>query len=330
MPHTTASDGPLLDVRSVAKAYGGNAALRGVDLAVAAGEITALLGRNGAGKSTLVSIVAGLREPDAGTVTVAGRPVRGARARGRNARRDAEGGGPSAVGYAGQDTAVYPNVTVRDNLRLFGRLSGLRGAPLRDAVAGTAERLELAGLLDRKPRDLSGGERRRAHIAAAVVHRPALLLLDEPTLGADVVTRARLLEVVRKLAAEGTAVLYTTHYLQEVADLDARVVVLDDGRVLAEGGVAELSARHGLTAVEVAFEGAAADGPPDLGIPGTTAVEGTGVLRIPCADTAAAIADVATRAGALGARITGVEVIEPSLESVFLTLTGRRYDEEAG
>lgn len=209
-----------MDVADLGVRYGATAALDGFDLQVRPGEIVGLVGHNGAGKSTFARVVAGLLSPDAGTVTVAGTtPLR---ARG-------------TVGLAPQELALYPSATARENLLLF---AGLYGVPRRDAmprIASLAEELALDDVLDRRVKDLSGGQQRRVQTATALVHRPRLLLLDEPTVGADPITRDAVLAAVRARAADGAAVVYTTHYLPELETLEATLAVADQGTVIARG-----------------------------------------------------------------------------------------------
>ena len=303
----------MLSVEGLHKSYGRVVALRGVDLEVSPGEIVSLLGPNGAGKSTLVSIVAGLRRPDAGTVFVGGVD---ALARPKAAR--------SLIGLAPQDLGIYPIVTVRQNLTLFGELAGLRGGELRTRVQEVAEALLLDDLLDRLAGELSGGQKRRLHTAAALVHRPRLLLLDEATAGADVETRAQLVALVRELAGEGSAVLYSTHYLQEVETLGASVVLIDKGSVLARGAVAELVARHGGSVVELRFDGEAPVITRDR--PGRQPERDGNLLRIPTAEPGPEIAAAMTAIGAHAARLQSVEVVRANLETAYLAITGRRYE----
>jgi ABC-2 type transport system ATP-binding protein len=221
----------MLDARQVRKRFGDVVALDGFDLQIAAGEIVGLVGHNGAGKTTFVEIVAGLTRPDSGTVLVDGvdctsRPVQ-VRER---------------IGLAPQEISLYPSLTVRENLRLFAGLAGLRGRRLRAAIADTGEALGLTEMLDRQVGYLSGGQRRRTQAATALVHRPRLLLLDEPTAGADPGTRQALLQLVRRCADDGTAVCYTTHYLPELADLEATIAVAARGRIIARGTQEQLLA----------------------------------------------------------------------------------------
>ena len=219
----------MLEVSDVVKRYGERIALAGVSLSVGAGEILGLLGPNGAGKSTLVSIVAGLRPPDRGQVCVHGIDVVAA---------------PSLaqvhVGFAPQEIGVYEVLTVRENLTFFAELVGLRRKARARRVDDVAGRLGLSELLDRTAFELSGGERRRLHTAIAFLHRPALLLLDEPTVGADVETRASLLDLVRDAADDGAAVVYSSHHMAEVEALDASVAILVQGRLVASGRLEDL------------------------------------------------------------------------------------------
>jgi ABC-type multidrug transport system ATPase subunit len=223
----------MLAVGGLRKSYGDVVALDGVDLDAGPGQIVGLLGANGAGKTTLVSIVAGLRRADGGTVRVGEIDALTDPYRARE-----------LLGIAPQETGVYPTMTARENLAYFGRLAGLRGTLLDQRVDEAAEALDLHALLDREAQTLSGGEQRRVHTAMAIVKRPPLVLLDEPTVGADVSTRAQLLLSVRTLAAEGTAVVYSTHYLPEIEILDADVTILDHGRVVGRGKASALMEEH--------------------------------------------------------------------------------------
>jgi ABC-2 type transport system ATP-binding protein len=286
----------MLEVRGLRKSYGATVALAGVDLDVAPGEIVGLLGPNGAGKTTLVSIVAGLRRPDAGAVRIGGVD---AVAHPHQVR--------SLLGIAPQETGVYPSLTVRENLRFFGELTGLRRRALTAAIDATAEALQLTSLLDRRAQHLSGGERRRLHTGIAVVHRPPLVMLDEPTTGADVQTRSQLLELVADLAATGSAVVYSTHYLHEVEQLDASVVVVDHGRAIARGTVAELIAKYATSVVTMTFD----DGE---------------VRRIDTTTPDQTVATVMDRLGDEANRLRGLDIEHADLESVFVELTGRPYE----
>jgi ABC-2 type transport system ATP-binding protein len=303
----------VLLVDGVHKSYREKPALAGVDLQIAAGEVCALLGPNGAGKTTLASIIAGLKRPDRGRVLLCGIDVErqpyAARAR---------------LGYAPQELGIYPLATVRDNLRLFGSLAGVGGTALTARTKEVAEALGLAHLLEKPAGLMSGGEQRRLHTAMALMHRPRLLLLDEPTVGADVGTREQILRFVRDLAGEGSAVCYTTHYLAEVEMLGATVAFIDRGLIIARGRVPEMVARYGDPALELRFAGPA----PEINLPGRSITVDGDRVRIhtptPAEEVGAAIA--ASR----GHVVESVELIRPSLDAVFLALTGSRYREENG
>ena len=222
----------VLEASGVRKSFGSVQALDGFDLSVAPGEIVGLVGHNGAGKTTFARVLMGLIGLDAGRVTVGGVDVA---ANPRTARR--------LLGVAPQELALYPTATARENLLCF---AGLHGISRRDAQKRSqelAEAMVLADVLDREVRNLSGGMQRRLQAATAMVHDPSLLLLDEPTVGADPVTREALLSVVRRAAEEGAAVVYTTHYLPELYVLNATLAVADHGRVIARGQRAQLLSR---------------------------------------------------------------------------------------
>ncbi len=303
---------PVLNVKGLSKAYGLRQALNAVDLEVAAGEIAALLGRNGAGKTTLVSIVAGLRSADAGRVVIDGIDVL---ADPRRARAD--------LGLAPQETGVYPTLSCRDNLRLFMGLAGMGKREARAAIDELAELLGITELLDRRAKELSGGEQRRLHTAIALVGHPSVVLLDEPTVGADVQTRSQLLGVVRDLARNGAAVVYSTHYFPEVAELEASVVILDRGRVLARGSIDEVMAEHSVGTVELAFTGPAPD-LARLSLGSAVTTNGT-LVRIKTNDTSALTATILANLDTCGGTLCGLTVSQPSLESAFLQITDDPY-----
>lgn len=310
-------EGDVLQVRGVTKTYRGADgidvnALRGADLDVLPGQVVSLLGRNGAGKTTLLSIVAGLLRPDGGAVTIDG----------LDALADPEQTA-RLIGIAPQETGIYPILTVRQNLEFFGELNGLDRATRTSRATEVADQLGLTKLLDRRGGQLSGGEGRRLHTACALVHRPRLLMLDEPTVGADVATRLQLIEAVRGLAADGAAVVYTTHYLPEVEALDADVVIIDDGAVLAQGSQTQLIDHHHLRGVRFRFDGPLPAGRLDDMEPiavGSDTHRVVGDIGMP---------ELLHRLGADAERLISVETLRPDLETVFLAVTGHRLDDEA-
>ena len=198
---------PALDVREIRKSYGTHEVLRGVDLRVEPGQILGLLGRNGAGKSTLITILCGLRRADSGTTSICG-------------HRPASADAARLIGYAPQELGIYPDLSVAQNLAAFGELHGLGR---REAASRADEVMELLGLSEKRGQrasHLSGGQQRRLHAGMAIMHRPRLVFMDEPTVGADVEARSQILRAVRQLADEGAAVVYTSHYLAEFEELD--------------------------------------------------------------------------------------------------------------
>jgi ABC-2 type transport system ATP-binding protein len=296
----------MLQIIGLRKAYGAHQVLCDVDLTATAGQVVGLLGANGAGKTTLISIVAGLRRADAGHVRLCGIDAL------RHPRRAAE-----HLGLAPQELGLYPTLTVADNLLLFGRLAGLRGPAARRNILTIAERLGLEAQLGQRAGELSGGQKRRLHTGLAVLHRPQVLFLDEPTVGADVPSRAGILDLVRELAAEGAAVVYTTHYLTELEQLGADIAVLHEGRIAVRGPLAEVVNAWASASVALRFTG-----PPPM-LTGWR-IEGFSLVpREPVTDpgtaAASALADLGDRASGLA----GVEVTPASLESAYLAITGR-------
>jgi linearmycin/streptolysin S transport system ATP-binding protein len=231
----------LVQVERVSKRYATAIALDELTLDVFEGETLGLLGPNGAGKTTLMHLLAGLLRPDTGSVRIAGlgdpqsRRVR------------------AAIGLAPQELAVYPQLSAEENLRFFGRLYGLRGVELQ---AGVEKALRLADLTARageRTGTFSGGMKRRLNLACALVHRPTLLLLDEPTAGVDPHSRNRLFEVIERLKSEGLTLVYSTHLMEEPERLCDRVAIIDHGHLLAVGTAPQLVARYGAADLHALF-----------------------------------------------------------------------------
>lgn len=226
MSDTTA----FVAARGLGKRFGAREALRELDFDVARGEVFGLLGPNGCGKSTALALVAGLLAPDAGWVRIDGRPPQ------------PQCAGPAAIGLAPQDGALYRDLTARENLEFFGRLHGLGGAALQRRVDALVERFGLGPHVRQRVGTLSGGWQQRVSIAVALVHAPALLLLDEPTAAVDVQARGEIAALVAELARDGLTLLLATHHLDEAERLCTRVALMREGRALACGTVAELVA----------------------------------------------------------------------------------------
>ncbi len=309
------SGGPVLRCEGLVRRFGDRVAVDGVGFEIAAGETYGLLGPNGAGKTTTISMVAGILEPDAGSVTVAGHRVT---TRASEAKR--------AIGLVPQDIALYPDLTAEENLRFFGRLQGMRGADLAARIDAV---LEVVGLADRR-RDrvdaYSGGMKRRLNIAAGLLHEPRLLILDEPTVGVDPQSRNQILGAIEALGGAGMAVLYTTHYMEEAERLCDRVAIIDEGRVVAEGTRRELVAQIG--AVDRLWVTATGDLDRFAGacrrLDGVSAVTvADGAVEVLAPAAAAVLAAVVDAAHSAGVTVLGLEVREPDLEAVFLHLTGK-------
>jgi ABC-2 type transport system ATP-binding protein len=306
---------PVLVCRDLRKRFDDLVAVDGVGFEIAAGETYGLLGPNGAGKTTTISMVCGLLERDAGEVVVDGRSLTTTSVEAK-----------AAIGYVPQDVAVYPDLTARENLRFFARLYGLEG----DAVgARTDEVLDVVGLRERaddRANQYSGGMKRRLNIAVGLLHRPRLLVLDEPTVGVDPQSRNAILESVEQLGREGMAVLYTTHYMEEAERLCDRVGIIDLGRIRAEGTRRELvELVGGRDTVRLGGSG-------DLEAAARAARELDGVIDASARDTTlelvvdsarSVLPELLARVGAAGVAVRDVEVREPDLESVFLHLTGK-------
>jgi ABC-2 type transport system ATP-binding protein len=292
---------PVLDITDVWKSYGDTIALEDVSMSVSAGEVVALVGPNGAGKSTLFSIVAGLSRPDHGHVTIGPASRRG-----------------TGVGFAPQDIALHLTLTVRENLTAFAALENLTARGIRQGMRVVEEALDLTDLMHKPVHTLSGGEQRRVHVAVAVLHRPRLLLLDEPTAGVDVRTRRSILELARRAASAGTAVCYSTHYLAEVEQVADRVTMLDHGRVVASGAVAGIIDDACGAVLRFTFAGP----PPDLDVPWPTHV-GEDSIEIVTDRPAQVAAAVLSALGDDRDRVLSMDVTRPSLETAFLRLAAR-------
>ncbi|HTQ94674.1 MAG TPA: ABC transporter ATP-binding protein [Streptosporangiaceae bacterium] len=305
----------VLECRGLRRRFGEIVAVDGVGFHIDAGETYGLLGPNGAGKTTTISMIAGLLERDAGEVTVAGQPMttHSVRAKG-------------ALGYVPQDLAIYPDLSGRENLMFFARLYGM---PTAQAKRRTAEVLDLTGLADRaddQTKQYSGGMKRRLNIGIGLLHRPELLILDEPTVGVDPQSRNAILESVEALSGAGMAVLYTTHYMEEAERLCDRIGVIDHGKLIAEGTRADLVSTVGEgDQVRLAATGNLTSAAADLAarpwVRQAKALDGSIDLVVEKArsELPAILTDVA----AAGVTVRSVEVTEPDLEAVFLHLTGR-------
>jgi ABC-2 type transport system ATP-binding protein len=309
-------------VEGLTKRFDSVMALDGIDFAVPPGSVFGLLGPNGAGKTTVIRILTTILRPDGGHAEVLGIDV----------ARD-----PAAVrhviGLAGQYAAVDPNLTGQENLRLIGRLAQMASREVRARSAELLERFDLAGAADRPVRTYSGGMRRRLDVAAALVSRPPVLFLDEPTTGLDLQSRGELWQMIRELVAEGTTVLLTTQYLEEADRLAQRIAVVDHGRVIANDTPAALKAHLGSTVIELGMgEEARAARALELlaaSLPARPEREAAS-LRLASQDGARVLIGVLRSLDDHDLTPATLAVREPSLDDVFLSLTGRRAEDAAG
>ena len=314
------SPGPVIETRGLTKRYGDVVALDRLDLAVPAGTVLGLLGPNGAGKTTALRILSTVISADAGSARVLGMEVA--------ARPDEV---RAAIGLAGQYAAVNPVLTGRENLTLIGWLADLPPRKRRPRADELLERFGLAEAAGRPARTYSGAMRRRLDLAAALVHRPRVLLLDEPTTGLNPAGRRDLWDVVRDLVPEGTTVLLTTRYLEEAERLADRIVVMDRGRSIAEGTAAQLKARLGAAVVELGMPDAksAERARSLLWERGTWPVRGDAEqVELTAPEGARALIDATRMLDGAGLAPATVGVREPTLDDVFLSLTGRTAEAE--
>jgi daunorubicin resistance ABC transporter ATP-binding subunit len=314
------SDTAIL-VEGLAKRFGDVVALDGIDFQVPAGTVFGLLGPNGAGKTTAIRILTTILTPDGGRAEVLGLDVV---VQADDVRY--------RIGLAGQYAAIDPNLTGRENLRLTGRLAQLPGADARARADELLERFALTDAADRPARTYSGGMRRRLDVAAALVQRPQVVFLDEPTTGLDLPSRNALWEMIRELVADGTTVLLTTQYLEEADRLAERIAVVDGGKVIANDTPAALKAQLGSTVIELGMgEAARALKAGDLLAERLrTRPERDGAtVRLTSGDGARQLIDVLRLLDDHQLAPTTLAVREPSMDDVFLALTGHRAEDEA-
>jgi ABC-2 type transport system ATP-binding protein len=308
----------MIEASELRKSFGQLHAVRGISLEIRRGETFGLLGANGAGKSTTINLLAGLLQPDSGQVVIDGStdPTR------REVRRQ--------IGIAPQSLALYEDLTAEENIRFLGKLYGLAGSKLKERIEYA---LGLSGLDDRRKDPVgqfSGGMKRRLNLAAALVHEPKVLFLDEPTVGVDPQSRNRLFDNIRELASQGITILYTTHYMEEAERLCDRVAIMEQGQILALDRVDGLIDQYGgLAVVEAELKNghldeaqqrsslAAAIGKNDFLLEANK-------LRL---ESKEPLEDVARLAQA-GIGLKTLRLERPDLETVFLNLTGRRLRDE--
>jgi ABC-2 type transport system ATP-binding protein len=304
----------VIELKSVSKSFGSIKALANLNLSVNSGEIYGLLGPNGAGKSTTVNIICGLLAPTRGSVTVAGFDVE---TNPSDAKR--------SIGVVPQELALYSELTVRQNLAFFGRLYGLNRAELQNRIDRLLVMVRLEGRDRSAAGTLSGGMQRRLNIAAALLHKPAIVLMDEATVGLDPQNRANILEICQSIAADGAAVLYSTHYMDEVEQICGRIGIIDHGRLLVEGTLAELRQQAGgkeVVTLRGNFDPAKAAAAFGLR-PNEAIIKSSNeeiVLNLQGAE--GRLTQLLTEAARAG-DVREVSMNRQSLESLFIQLTGR-------
>jgi ABC-2 type transport system ATP-binding protein len=313
---------PIVEARGLTKRFGKVEALAGLDLVIEPGQVVALLGPNGAGKTTLVRTLATLLRPDSGTVLIDGRDAVREAARVR-----------ALIGLAGQHAAVENAMTGRENLEMVATLYGLDRRQARARAAQVIEQLSLQPVADRLARTYSGGQRRRLDLGASLAGAPRLLLLDEPTTGLDPRSRIELWDAIRDLAAGGTDVLLTTQYLDEADQLAARIVIVDHGRVVADGTPGELKARAGRDVIEVhtrdaADLDAAARALARVGIDEPTVDAPTRRVSLPVDAGTERLTAAARALEEEDVTVDDIGLRRPTLDEVFLALTGRALDRD--
>jgi ABC-2 type transport system ATP-binding protein len=304
-------------VQGLGKNFGKIQAVQEVSFEVEVGQIVSLLGPNGAGKTTTLSMLACLLRPNSGDAWITGHSI--------NTEPAAV---KQAIGVVPQEIALYSDLSAKENLQFWGKMYGLRGPKLNQRVE---EVLELVGLTDRQKGPVarfSGGMKRRLNIGVALLHRPQVLYMDEPTVGIDPQSRRNILDSVKKLNREGMTVLYTTHYMEEAQELSNRIIIMDQGKVIVQGTHQELvkivgeQDRINLTVSQVLPKEIAERWRTLAGVNRVSLNEDNS-LTLLVSDSNIILPDLFEVATGLGARITSVDIQEPNLEAVFLHLTGR-------
>jgi ABC-2 type transport system ATP-binding protein len=302
----------ILEVRDLQQRYGATVALQGVTFEVGEGDMFGLLGPNGAGKTTLLSILAGLRRADAGSARILGHEVR-------------PGNQELArlIGIVPQDLALYAELTARENLSFFGELYGVRGPELRRRTDEVLTDVGLTDRADRRVETFSGGMKRRLNLGVALMHKPRLLMLDEPTTGVDPQSRNHIFESVRRLNADGMTIVYTSHYMEEVQALCRRIGIMDHGRLIAcdtlPGLLRQLTGLIRFRVLELT---------PALcerikSLPDVRLLESDGqMLELECPDVKETLVRLVSVLNEQKTELVGLETEEPNLERVFLHLTG--------
>ncbi len=307
---------PVLTVSNARKAFGKVVALDGASFELHEGELLALLGPNGAGKTTLIRAITGRVKLDSGGIELFGTALDGRHT-------------PREIGIVPQDVSIYPLMTARENLHAFGSLHGLSGQDLQRQIDWALARTGLSDRAGEPIKQFSGGMRRRLNIACGILHRPRVVLLDEPTVGVDPQSRDHIYDVLAGLRGTGVSLLLTTHHLEEAEARCSRTVIIDHGRVIASGTLSELVdrtvGRHRLVTLKMDAPLTGGDSPVHASLDVDAADPRT--VRARMDDVALELPPLLDRIHRAGRTVEDVDVRGPSLQSVFIHLTGRELRE---
>jgi ABC-2 type transport system ATP-binding protein len=307
----------ILEVHNLVKKYGDFIAVKGVSFDIQQGEIFSLLGPNGAGKTTTISMLSTLYDPTDGDATIAGHSIR----KNPDAVR-------RVIGVVPQEIALYEDLTARENLQFWGQMYNLGGKALASRIDEVLEQIGLVEKAKDRVKTYSGGMKRRVNIGVGLLHKPQLLFMDEPTVGIDPQSRRAILDTVKDLNAQGMTVLYTTHYMEEAAELSSRVGIIDHGEMIALGTQKELTQQVG-QAETLILHVSESDDPEALaatlaGLEGVIQAQATDhEVSVITPDAEYVLASVVGAANERGIKIRSIDIREPNLEAVFLHLTGR-------
>jgi ABC-2 type transport system ATP-binding protein len=305
----------MLKVENLYKNYGNIRAVDGISFEVKRGEVFGLLGPNGAGKSTTISIISTLLPPTEGEIFFEGESIF---KNSKNLRQK--------LGIVPQDIALYPTLTGYENLRFWGNLYGLKGAELKERINEVADIIGLNERLKDKVKKYSGGMKRRLNIGAALLHKPDLLIMDEPTVGIDPQSRSHILDTVLKLSAQGMTIIYTTHYMEEAEELCSRICIMDEGKIIASGTKQELvELVKERTRINIKLDKITGNMPQIFkeipGVSDAAVLDDTVTLFGENGDIL--LAEIISRISEEKSKIRSLDIQKPDLEAVFLHLTGK-------